>query len=97
MSGGRLARIGRRTRWCALVGVLAAVVAGCSSGGSADAATVVVRVGYQSKTINTVNAGTLLREQGTFERKLAELGATTGRKYQVEWQDFPRAHPSPRR
>lgn len=93
MSGGRLARIGRRTRWCALVGVLAAVVAGCSSGGSADASTVVVRVGYQSKTINTVNAGTLLREQGTFERKLAELGATTGRKYQVEWQDFPSGAP----
>jgi NitT/TauT family transport system substrate-binding protein len=55
--------------------------------------TVVVNVGYQSKTINTVNAGTLLRDRGDFEHALRELGATTGTKYRVVWQDFASGAP----
>ena len=43
--------------------------------------TVTVNVGYQSKTINTVNAGTLLRDRGNFENQLKELGAATNTKY----------------
>ncbi|BDY29758.1 ABC transporter substrate-binding protein [Mycolicibacterium mageritense] len=55
--------------------------------------TVVVNVGYQSKTINTVNAGTLLRDRGDFENALKELGAATGTKYRVVWQDFASGAP----
>jgi NitT/TauT family transport system substrate-binding protein len=69
-------------------------VAGCSvAGASADGAAVRVVVGYQSKTINTVTAGTLLRAQGYFERRLAELGARTGKKYAVTWQDYDTGAP----
>jgi NitT/TauT family transport system substrate-binding protein len=69
------------------------VTGGCTFGASADSSAVVVTVGYQSKTINTVNAGTLLRDRGTFESKLAEIGKTKGVHYQVEWQDFPSGSP----
>jgi NitT/TauT family transport system substrate-binding protein len=55
--------------------------------------TVVVHVGYQSKTINTVTAGTLLRDRGTFEAKLAEIGETSGVTYRVEWHDFASGPP----
>ncbi|PJK18420.1 ABC transporter substrate-binding protein [Mycolicibacterium goodii] len=55
--------------------------------------TVVVNVGYQSKTINTVNAGTLLRDRGDFEAELKEIGAATGTKYRVVWQDFASGAP----
>lgn len=55
--------------------------------------TVVVNVGYQSKTINTVNAGTLLRDRGDFENALNELGAATDTKYRVVWQDFASGAP----
>ncbi|MEN4398272.1 ABC transporter substrate-binding protein [Mycolicibacterium senegalense] len=54
---------------------------------------VVVNVGYQSKTINTVNAGTLLRDRGDFETALNELGAATGTRYRVVWQDFASGAP----
>lgn len=53
----------------------------------------VVNVGYQSKTINTVNAGTLLRDNGDFERELNTLGAANGKKYRVVWQDFASGAP----
>ncbi|BCJ46907.1 putative nitrate ABC transporter, periplasmic protein [Actinoplanes ianthinogenes] len=43
-------------------------------------------VGYQSKTINTVTAGTLLRAQGYLEKRL-------GDKYQVVWQDYDTGAP----
>jgi NitT/TauT family transport system substrate-binding protein len=83
--------IGRLGRWTA-AGVaailIAATVAACSGG-----ATVVVNMGYQSKTINTVTAGTLLRDRGTFEAKLAELGKRTGVRYQVNWNDFASGPP----
>lgn len=55
--------------------------------------TVVVNVGYQSKTINTVNAGTLLRDRGDFENELKALGASSGTKYRVVWQDFASGAP----
>ena len=54
---------------------------------------VVVNVGYQSKTINTVNAGTLLRDRGDFEHALKLLGASNGKKYRVVWQDFASGSP----
>lgn len=53
----------------------------------------VINVGYQSKTINTVNAGTLMRDRGAFENELNQLGKSTGRKYRVVWQDFSSGAP----
>lgn len=50
----------------AAVGALSATAAllttACTAGATDDADTVVVAVGYQSKTINTVTAGTLMRD-----------------------------------
>jgi NitT/TauT family transport system substrate-binding protein len=63
-------------------------------GGSAEAgdgSTVTVTVGYQSKTINTVTAGTLLRSLGYFEKQLNALG--DGTTYKVNWQDFATGAP----
>jgi NitT/TauT family transport system substrate-binding protein len=77
-----------------LVAAAAALVAsGCSSTGSSDANTITVDVGYQSKTINTVTAGTLMRELGLFENKLAEIGKQNGKTYKVSWHDFPSGPP----
>jgi NitT/TauT family transport system substrate-binding protein len=87
-------RCGRLIRWTAagVVAVLAAAtLAACSAGPAGG--TVVVNVGYQSKTINTVTAGTLLRDRGTFEAKLADLGKRTGKRYQVQWSDFSSGPP----
>jgi NitT/TauT family transport system substrate-binding protein len=69
---------------------IAQLLAACGGGGSK---TVAVEVGYQSKTINTINAGTLLRDRGTFEAKLAALGKQTGVTYKVDWLDFPSGPP----
>jgi NitT/TauT family transport system substrate-binding protein len=72
----------------------AALVTGC--GGDADAGdsrTVTVTVGYQSRTINTVTAGTLLRELGYFEQELAKRGARDGITYKVRWQDYATGAP----
>lgn len=55
--------------------------------------TEVVTVGYQSKTINTVTAGTLLRSRGYFEQRLAELGRKHGKTYRVNWQDYDTGAP----
>ncbi|MEV5435281.1 ABC transporter substrate-binding protein [Streptomyces sp. NPDC052682] len=63
-------------------------------GGSAEAgdgATVTVTVGYQSKTINTVTAGTLLRSLGYFEKQLNALH--DGHTYKVDWQDYATGAP----
>ncbi|MFI2204031.1 ABC transporter substrate-binding protein [Streptomyces sp. NPDC020192] len=63
-------------------------------GGSAEAgsgATVTVTVGYQSKTINTVTAGTLLRSLGYFEQRLNSLH--DGHTYKVDWQDYATGAP----
>jgi NitT/TauT family transport system substrate-binding protein len=75
---------------------LALVVAmgGCTvAGQAAEAGAEPVVVGYQSKTINTVTAGTLLRAHGFFEQRLAELGRQTGKKYAVTWQDYDTGAP----
>ncbi|WP_225825887.1 ABC transporter substrate-binding protein [Streptomyces naphthomycinicus] len=63
-------------------------------GGSAEAgsgSTVTVTVGYQSKTINTVTAGTLLRSLGYFEKQLDSLH--DGHTYKVDWQDYATGAP----
>ncbi|MFJ5994873.1 ABC transporter substrate-binding protein [Streptomyces sp. NPDC092370] len=63
-------------------------------GGSAEAgsgSTVTVTVGYQSKTINTVTAGTLLRSLGYFEKQLNAL--QDGKTYKVDWQDYATGAP----
>ncbi len=52
-----------------------------------------VVIGYQSKTINTVTAGTLLRAQGYLERRLADITTRTGTKYAREWQDYDTGAP----
>src|SRR5689334_21463074 len=49
--------------------------------------------GYQSKTINTVTAGTLLRAQGYLEHRLADITKRTGTKYNVTWQDYDTGAP----
>ena len=70
-------------------------VTGCSlelgSRQSGDAVNVVI--GYQSKTINTVTAGTLLRAQGYLEQRLPTSPTSTGTKYNVEWQDYDTGAP----
>lgn len=52
-----------------------------------------ITIGYQSKTINTVTAGTLLKDLGIFERRLAEVGKQTGNTYSVTWEDYPSGPP----
>jgi NitT/TauT family transport system substrate-binding protein len=64
--------------------LLAMSLAGCGVSNAASEITVVV--GYQSKTINTVTAGTLLRSQGYLEKQL-------GRGYRVVWQDYSTGAP----
>ena len=87
--------LGGPRRWALLLSAaaLGSVLTACGGGASGDASTVVVNIGYQSKTINTITAGTLLRDRGTFEAKLAEIGRTTGKHYEVNWQDFPSGPP----
>ncbi|MEW9527758.1 ABC transporter substrate-binding protein [Microbispora sp. NPDC049125] len=80
-----------RKTFAAIVALLAAASAGCSlsaasgagADGSGDGAVV---IGYQSKTINTVTAGTLLRSLGFFEKRL-------GAGHRVEWQDYDTGAP----
>ena len=52
-----------------------------------------VVIGYQSKTINTVTAGTLLKAKGFLEQRLNDLSGTTKKKYNVEWQDYDTGAP----
>ncbi|MFI2374750.1 ABC transporter substrate-binding protein [Streptomyces sp. NPDC018964] len=59
--------------------------------GAGDGSTVTVTVGYQSRTINTVTAGTLLRSLGYFEKQLDALG--DGVTYKVVWQDYATGAP----
>ncbi|NMO04444.1 ABC transporter substrate-binding protein [Gordonia sp. TBRC 11910] len=77
----------------ALVTAATLTVAGCSLSGddSADATQVVV--GYQSKTINTVTAGTLLRARGDLEKRLDEVTEKTGKHYKVRWEDYDTGAP----
>jgi NitT/TauT family transport system substrate-binding protein len=81
-------------RLTALAAGLIVAVAGCSLDSQNNSSGVVnVVVGYQSKTINTVTAGTLLRAQGYLERRLADITAKTGTKYNVTWQDYDTGAP----
>ncbi|MFE1546083.1 ABC transporter substrate-binding protein [Streptomyces sp. NPDC058718] len=72
-----------------------ATACGGASGadGEGGAKTVTVTVGYQSKTINTVTAGTLLRSLGYFEEELAARGKRDGVSYRVVWQDYATGAP----
>jgi NitT/TauT family transport system substrate-binding protein len=82
------------TRLAALGAALIVAVSGCSLDTQNNSSGVVnVVVGYQSKTINTVTAGTLLRAQGYLEHRLADITAKTGTKYNVEWQDYDTGAP----
>ncbi|WP_433325668.1 ABC transporter substrate-binding protein [Spirillospora sp. CA-294931] len=82
-------------RTTAAAAALIPVLAGCTVAGNAagggDAIKIVV--GYQSKTINTVTAGTLLRSLGYFEKRLDALGRSEGKKYSVVWQDYDTGAP----
>jgi NitT/TauT family transport system substrate-binding protein len=81
-------------RALAAAGVAVLLAAGACGTDAADGGdTIVVNVGYQSKTINTVTAGTLLRDRGAFEARLAELGKAAGVTYRVEWHDFASGPP----
>lgn len=76
--------------------LLAPLATACSSASGAEGAgarTVTVTVGYQSKTINTVTAGTLLRSLGYFEQELAARGKKDGVTYKVDWQDYATGAP----
>ena len=65
----------RHAAWLAsIVFAIAATVSSCSLESLSESSGVVnVVIGYQSKTINTVTAGTLLRAQGYLERRLAGI------------------------
>ncbi|BDB43158.1 MULTISPECIES: ABC transporter substrate-binding protein [Mycobacterium] len=83
-----------RAALMSVVIVAATLSSGCSLESMADSAGVVnVVVGYQSKTINTVTAGTLLRAQGYLEHRLADITARTGTRYAVRWQDYDTGAP----
>jgi NitT/TauT family transport system substrate-binding protein len=82
----------------AIAALLAAVVtsslASCSLDSQSESAdTVNVVIGYQSKTINTVTAGTLLKAKGFLERRLEDIGKSSGKKYNVQWQDYDTGAP----
>ncbi|MDN0198582.1 ABC transporter substrate-binding protein [Streptomyces sp. S.PNR 29] len=81
-------------RTAVAVSALALLLPLTACGGDAEAgggSTVTVTVGYQSKTINTVTAGTLLRSLGYFEKQLNSLG--DGVTYKVVWQDYATGAP----
>ena len=50
-------------------------------------------IGYQSKTINTVTAGTLLRARATSRSGSPTSTTRTGTKYKVTWQDYDTGAP----
>ncbi|MFI6638802.1 ABC transporter substrate-binding protein [Streptomyces sp. NPDC050504] len=83
----------RRVALPVALAALLAPLTGCGGPAGADGDTVTVTVGYQSKTINTVTAGTLLRSLGYFEEELAARGKKDGVTYEVEWQDYATGAP----
>ncbi|MGE2835008.1 ABC transporter substrate-binding protein [Mycobacterium sp. SMC-4] len=84
----------KRTLATVLVAATVIPLAACSLDSAAQSDdTVRVVVGYQSKTINTVTAGTLLRAKGFLEQRLADAGESSGVDYVVEWQDYDTGAP----
>jgi NitT/TauT family transport system substrate-binding protein len=81
---------GLTVRLTSAAAAICLVAAGCALD-SSNAVKVVV--GYQSKTINTVTAGTLLRAQGYFERRLDDISKRTGTKFHVVWEDYDTGAP----
>ncbi|WP_040802525.1 ABC transporter substrate-binding protein [Nocardia concava] len=79
-----------RLATAAIAATLALTASGCSLENTGGGDTVKVVIGYQSKTINTVTAGTLLKAKGFLAQRLNALG---GKKYQVEWQDYDTGAP----
>ncbi|MFE2298727.1 ABC transporter substrate-binding protein [Streptomyces sp. NPDC059445] len=75
----------------ALLLLLPLTACGGTAAAGGDGSTVTVTVGYQSKTINTVTAGTLLRSLGAFEKELDALH--DGHTYKVDWQDYATGAP----
>lgn len=71
-----------------VLGLLAPGLTACAIGG-AEAGGETIVVGYQSRTINTVTAGTLLRDRGYFEKRLREIDP----ELRVEWQDYDTGAP----
>lgn len=71
----------------------AALVAMTMTACASDDGAVDVVVGYQSKTINTITAGSLLRSRGYFEQALAEETSKTGVRYDVTWEDYDTGAP----
>ncbi|MFB7280234.1 ABC transporter substrate-binding protein [Streptomyces hydrogenans] len=86
-------RLARALVPLALLLPLATACGGPAGADDASGGTVTVTVGYQSKTINTVTAGTLLRSLGYFEEELAEQGRKDGVRYRVRWQDYATGAP----
>jgi NitT/TauT family transport system substrate-binding protein len=80
----------RKTPLLTTLAVLSGLLTGCAATADTD---VQVVVGYQSKTIDTVTAGTLLRSTGFFEKRLQQLSQRTGKHYNVVWQDYPTGAP----
>ncbi|WP_029114106.1 ABC transporter substrate-binding protein [Mycobacterium sp. URHB0044] len=77
-----------------LTAVTAGSLAACSLDSTSQSAdTIDVVIGYQSKTINTVTAGTLLRAKGFLEKRLGDIGKSTGKTYNVQWQDYDTGAP----
>lgn len=81
-------------RLASVTAAVAVFATGCSlESGTGAAGVVTVVVGYQSKTINTVTAGTLLRARGNLEHRLADITARTRLRYAVRWQDYDTGAP----
>jgi NitT/TauT family transport system substrate-binding protein len=77
-----------------LAAVTVSSLAACSLDSTSQSTnTVDVVIGYQSKTINTVTAGTLLKAKGFLEQRLADIGKSSGVKYNVQWQDYDTGAP----
>jgi sulfonate transport system substrate-binding protein len=78
----------------AVLTITSVAAAGCSLDSSSQSAGQIdVVIGYQSKTINTVTAGTLLKARGFLERRLADLTKSSGVEYNVQWQDYDTGAP----
>lgn len=78
----------------ASVALTAGSLAACSLDSQSESAdTVNVVIGCQSKTINTVTAGTLLKAKGFLEKRLEDISNSSGVNYNVQWQDYDTGAP----